>query len=213
MGIDATVCTPLPDFGAGNPRLAKSRLDAQVTQRTKIGENALVEVEIKDGPNVSFALALGAIVQQVNDQWFEQNVIPEDLRTYFEGERPNCLQSGAGYKARPLNGVWATGPFLHNGSVPTLDDLLRPADQRPEFVRLGTLEFDSVKVGVKQPDLDKSDYPLYQNGFFILDTKLDGNRNTGHAFGASANGDKTGVIGPEFSDAERAAIIAYLKTL
>ena len=213
MGIDATVCTPLPDFGAGNPRLAKARLDTAVTQRTKSGENQLVEVDVTDGPMVSFALALGAVVQQVNDQWFDQNFIPEELRPYFEGERPNCLQSGAGYKARPLNGVWATGPFLHNGSVPTLDDLLRPVDQRPEFVRLGTLEFDVQKVGVKQPILDKSHYPLYQDGLFILDTKLDGNRNTGHAFGASANGDKTGVIGPEFTDQERAAIIEYLKTL
>ena len=188
-------------------------MDARVAKRTSSGENMLVQEHISDGPMVSFALALGAIVQQVNDRWFEANFIPDDLRGVFEGEGPNCLQKGAGYKARPLNGVWATGPFLHNGSVPTLDDLLRPADQRPRFVRLGDPAFDAVKVGVKQPDLNKKTYPAYVDGYFVMDTQLDGNLNTGHAFGASADGNKVGVIGPEFSDAERMAIIEYLKTL
>jgi hypothetical protein len=94
-----------------------------------------------------------------------------------------------------------------------LDDLLRPADQRPKFVRLGDPTFDPLKVGIKQPELRANSYPPYVDGYFILDTSLSGNRNTGHAFGASASGDKTGVIGPEFTDEERRAIIEYLKTL
>ena len=204
MGINATVCTVGyvdSDYGSGGyarPRGAKK---------------ALVETPVSDGPMVSFALALGAIVQQVDDRWFEANGVPLDQRAAFEGDRPNCLQAGAGYKARPLNGIWATGPFLHNGSVPTLDDLLRPADQRPTFVRLGPLEFDPVKVGLAQPDLSRDDYPDYLDGEFIVDTRRAGNSNAGHAFGASSDGDETGMIGPALTDQQRKALIEYLKTL
>ena len=204
MGIDATVCTTAYVAGQYSSRgYARPRGEGK----------SLVEVPVSDGPMVSFALALGAIVQQVDDRWFEDNFVPDAERAEFEGGRPNCLQAGAGYKARPLNGIWATGPFLHNGSVPTLDDLLRPVDQRPRYVRLGGLEFDPVKVGVKQPDLTAQNYPDYVDGEFMLDTAKDGNLNSGHAFGASADGDKTGVIGPEFSDQQRKALIEYLKTL
>ena len=202
LGISATLCVPRPatENGKAFARGPGPKAD-------------LIEIQVSDGPRQKFALALGALVQQVNDTWFDTARIPEQDRAEFEGERPNCLQAHAAYKARPLNGVWATAPFLHNGAVPTLDDLLRPADERPRFVQLGTLEFDPVKVGIKQPDLPKDSYPPYRNGHFILDTSLPGNLNTGHAFGASANGDKNGVIGPHFNDEERAALIEFLKTL
>lgn len=213
LGIDATVCTPEPTFTGSSPRNAGAELDTKVTQRYRETENPLIQVQVSDGPMVNFALALGAIVQQTDDAWFDTNFISEEMRAYFEGERPNCLQSGAGYKARPLNGVWATGPFLHNGSVPTLDALLRPAHERPRFVRLGDTAFDPVKVGLAQPDLSEDSYPAYADGYFYLDTSLPGNRNTGHAFGAAADGNKHGVIGPAFSEAQRMAIIEYLKTL
>ncbi len=242
MGINTIVCAPEPRFDAAKDagpetagavdaegketrKYALETLDAQVTGRgydDKTGaakaydataENPLIQVPVVDAPMLNYALALGALVQQVNDAWFDQNFIPAELRPYFEGGRPNCLQRGAGYKARPLNGVWATGPFLHNGSVPTLDDLLRPADERPRFVRLGDRAFDPIKVGVKQPDLSGDSYPPYVDGYFIMDTTLDGNRNTGHAFGSTADGDKTGVVGSALSDEERRALIEYLKTL
>lgn len=213
LGLDATVCVPRPDFAGKNPRYALAELDSQIEQRSDKGENKLVEVHIKDGPTVSFALALGAIVQQTNQAWFDTNFVPKDIRPYFEGERPNCLQKGAGYKARPLNGVWATAPFLHNGSVPTLDDLLRPADERPRFVRLGSTEFDPKKVGLAQGDWPKNSYPPYVNGYFVMDTSIPGNLNTGHAFGKTAAGDSTGVIGPKFTNQQRMAIIEFLKTL
>ena len=211
MGIDANVCAPKPRF-TGRADYASSALDTKVQHRAERGENQLVEVHVQDGPMVSFALALGAIVQQVNDAWFEENFIPQDLRTYFEGERPNCLQADAGYKARPLNGVWATAPFLHNGSVPTLDALLRPAAERPRYVQLGDPAFDPVKVGLAQPVLE-GPQPLYKDGYFILDTALDGNRNTGHSFEGRAGNYGNGVAGRALSDQERAALIEYLKTL
>ncbi len=95
-----------------------------------------------------------------------------------------------GYKARPLNGVWATAPYLHNGSVPTLADLLKPADQRPKTFHVGSTEFDAVNVGyVSDPK-----YPLY-------DTTVPGNKNIGHQYGA------------ELNDQQRADLLEFLKSL
>lgn len=211
LGLDTLVCAPRPQYAG--PSGASTGYDAQVNDRARGSENTLGPLQVSDGPMISFAFALGAIVQEVNEEGLNARNIPLDLRPALEGDRPNCLQAGAGYKARPLNGVWATAPFLHNGSVPTLDDLLRPADQRPTYVRLGDWTFDPVKVGLSQPNLSGDSYPTYKDGFFVLDTRVDGNRNTGHAFGANKDGSTVGVIGPEFSDTDREALIEFLKTL
>jgi hypothetical protein len=75
------------------------------------------------------------------------------------------------YKGRSLNGIWATAPYLHNGSVPTLWDLLLPADQRPKSFKVGAREFDPDKVGFKSADYDGTQF----------NTDLQrGNYNTGH---------------------------------
>ena len=62
---------------------------------------------------------------------------------------PNGLVDYA-RKGRALNGIWATAPYLHNGSVPTLYDLLLPAADRPKKFRVGSRELDVKKVGLKQ---------------------------------------------------------------
>ncbi len=124
----------------------------------------------------------------------------------------------AGYKPRPLEGVWATPPFLHNGSVPSLYQMLLPPAKRDSKFFVGRRDFDPVHVGyVTAPDEDGDD-----DGFW-LDTSITGNHNSGHAFAADAtlwqqhqqdpkaHPLPTGVIGPEFSDEERFAIIEYLK--
>ena len=54
-----------------------------------------------------------------------------------------------GYANSPLDGIWARSPYLHNGSVPTLYDLLLPASERPLTFYLGTREYDPEKVGFK----------------------------------------------------------------
>ena len=72
------------------------------------------------------------------------------FKGFMENLQLNGLElrkPGAYYKARPLNGIWATAPYLHNGSVPTLDDLLKPPSERPKRFRVGCTEFDPVKVG------------------------------------------------------------------
>ena len=204
MGLKTMVC--------GHPPA-----DADANYASK----SLVTVPFSDGGNVLFALALGATVQQTVDAWFEQNYVSASKQQGYTGDRPNCLQAGAGYRARPLNGVWATGPYLHNGSVPTLMDLLSPVKDRPKLVQLGGTQFDPVNVGVSQnPKLNmKAGVTYARNGLFILDTSLSGNHNTGHEFSSAYNPKKKydeqaqGVIGPELSVDERKAIIEYLKTL
>ena len=59
---------------------------------------------------------------------------------------PVIWRATAQYLARPLNGIWATAPYLHNGSVPTLYDMLHP-DQRPPKFAMGNREFDPVRIG------------------------------------------------------------------
>lgn len=117
---------------------------------------------------------------------------------------PQVLPS---YKPRPLAGVWATAPFLHNGSVPTVYALLSPVTERPKSFRVGSREYDSVKLGLKQPE----------SGFWVFDTSKDGNRNTGHEFNTGfkewKEGDPPsgGLIGPLLSRDDRLAIIEHLK--
>jgi hypothetical protein len=126
---------------------------------------------------------------------------PAQRRKYDNGRRIET-QSVRGYKARPLHGIWATGPFLHNGSVPTVYDLLLPEERRPRTFHTGAVQFDPVHVGLA-PDAPPA-------GAFLFDTTLPGNRNTGHQFRDDGG---AGVIGPSLSDRERFAIIEYLKVM
>ncbi len=182
-------------------------------------------VPLNDSATSNFGLALGAFVERTNQQWFAQNYIPVDQQGDYEGARPNCLQVGKGYKARPLNGIWATAPFLHNGSVATLYDLLSPLKDRPTFVQLGAQEFDAKHVGIVQSTdmekvnqkLTKKSYkvtPDYKDGLFILDTRQPGNSNSGHIFDDKVPGTKNaGRIGRKLAEEEKLALIEYLKTL
>ena len=99
------------------------------------------------------------------------------------------------YKARPLDGIWATAPYLHNGSVPTLFDLLRAPADRPASFQIGTREYDPVNVGYR------SDAAAPGNSF-RFDTTVRGNSNAGHVYGVGA-----------LTDDQRRAMVEYLKTL
>lgn len=105
------------------------------------------------------------------------------------------------YKAAPRDGVWATPPFMHNGSVPNLYEMLLPAAQRTKKFYLGR-DFDPVKVGV-----DTSG----KSGTYLVDTTLVGSSNQGHSFENAPLGD--GVIGPLLTDEERWALVEYLKSI
>jgi mono/diheme cytochrome c family protein len=101
------------------------------------------------------------------------------------------------YAARPLDGIWATAPFLHNGSVPTLADLLMPAAGRPKAFCVGHRTYDTVKVGYTVVTPKNGKCPA---GESLLDTDesnpaLAGNSNKGHEFGTRlADGEKRDLI-------------------
>lgn len=79
-----------------------------------------------------------------------------------------------GYPTKPLPGIWATAPYLHNGSVPTLADMLTPPEQRPAAFLVGTRQYDPQKMGYRTDAADST---------FRFDTTLKGNSNAGHPFG------------------------------
>jgi hypothetical protein len=108
---------------------------------------------------------------------------------------PPSAVAGAAYESRVLNGVWAVGPYLHNGSVPNLWELMKPAkDRKPSFM-VGSRIFDPKNVGYA---VDESPF---KTGAFLADpANANGNGNGGHEFGAGLNDD------------ERWAIIEYMKT-
>jgi len=108
-------------------------------------------------------------------------------------DAPKVIWRATGqYMARPLTGVWATAPYLHNGSVPTLWDLLHP-DQRPKKFVTGGTEYDPAKVG----------YATTGAGW-TFDTSQPGNSNIGHI------GDKYGT---NLSEEQKAALLEYLKKI
>jgi mono/diheme cytochrome c family protein len=156
----------------------------------------------------SFAFALGELVEKTVNTVFDRKKppTPPAERKRIEGYMPNELRGELAYKVRPLNGVWATPPYLHNGSVPTIEDLLGDPEQRPPTFHLGSREYDPVKVGYKTDPIT--------NGFEFK-TSIRGNSNRGHEFRKDYSKDKEikGVIGPALSADDRKALIEYLKTL
>jgi hypothetical protein len=159
---------------------------------------------------------IGVVANPEPDKWFLQrwsewlynlvtgyrdNKIKASIKrgAYDPDTTANPVASLKAYKARPLNGIWATAPYLHNGSVPTLYDLLLPkklpgdpddGEYRPDEFEVGSREFDPDKVGFKS-----SGY-----GGFLFNTKgikddrggyTKGNSNAGHEYGARRMADES----------------------
>lgn len=114
----------------------------------------------------------------------------------------NDMRTTDGYNSRLLDGIWARGPYLHNGSVPTIWDLLTPEDERNGGLSsfwIGHGIIDMTHLGVR------SDLPEFEGReLFELDLTLPGNSNRGHS---------GPVYGTDLPDAQKWALIEYLKTL
>jgi cytochrome c5 len=178
-----------------------------------------VRIDGLDVAKLSEGLALNLVGILIKNRFYAQYGIDYPTQQCLEGFGALDLpQEIAGYKPRPLEGVWATPPYLHNGSVPSLYQMLLPPERRDGKFFVGRREFDPVHVGyVTQPDADGD-----ADGFW-LDTSIPGNRNTGHGFAADAvlwskhlQDPKAhplpgGVIGPQLSEEQRLAVVEYLK--
>jgi hypothetical protein len=109
---------------------------------------------------------------------------------------PASADAPAAYESRVLDGIWATAPYLHNGSVPNLWELLKPAKDRVQDFKVGSRVFDPENVGYM---IDQSPF---ENGAFKVDpANANGNGNLGHEYGV------------ELSEDDRWALVEYLKTL
>jgi hypothetical protein len=103
-----------------------------------------------------------------------------------------------GYANQPLDGLWLRAPYLHNGSVPTLSDLLEPAAARPKVFYRGNDLYDPTKLGFVTTAASEKGRP-----YFKFDTSVDGNGNAGHE-GAR--------YGTELPREQKRALVEYLKT-
>jgi hypothetical protein len=130
------------------------------------------------------------------DSWSYELV--SNFNTLYTGfpERFSHFRKTNGYANQPLDGIWLRAPYLHNGSVPTLRDLLELPQNRPEVFYRGYDVYDRKNVGFVS-EVAK------ENGrkFFEFDTTLLGNSNKGHVYGA------------DLSSAQKEALLEYLKKL
>jgi hypothetical protein len=151
-------------------------------------------------PSLPFRNAvMGSVLERAISEVKMTDAEKLDLIGYRE--LPTPRPSDRVWKAAPRDGVWATAPFMHNGSVPNLYEMLIPARERTKKFYVGR-EFDPVKVGV-----DTSG----KSGGFLLDTSLLGSSNAGHSFEDGPTGN--GVIGPLLTEQERWALVEYLKSI
>ncbi|MBM4069197.1 MAG: c-type cytochrome [Planctomycetes bacterium] len=151
------------------------------------------------GTDAALALAITRKnLDYLNKSWFAQEKGPEgqDFR----------IAEQHGYQAPPLDGVWATAPYFHNRSAPTLYNVLNSRTRPKIFTRsyeTGKDDYDAINVGWKIAILDESPSPKLHaiERRKIYDTTLPGRSNAGHTFGDSLKED------------ERRAVIEYLKGL
>jgi hypothetical protein len=134
----------------------------------------------------------------LNKSWFAKELGPDG--------KPYLFEETPGYQAPPLDGIWATAPYMHNSSVPTIYHMLNSKTRPKIFTRnyrTGKEEYDPVKVGWRITQLENSPDPALSGWERrrIYDTTQPGRANTGHTFG------------DEFTEDERMAVIEYLKTL
>ncbi|MDA1312168.1 MAG: di-heme-cytochrome C peroxidase [Acidobacteria bacterium] len=146
------------------------------------------------GTDVALTGPLSKVVfQEVMKRQFAELGLSELEQLEHSGFRDDREQARVlSYKAGPLAGIWATAPYLHNGSVPNLYELLLPTEQRSKMFHVGSREFDPAHVGL---DTSQGEHTS------LLDTSVRGNSNAGHTFGSA------------LSDDQRWDLVEYLKTL
>jgi hypothetical protein len=167
---------------------------------------------------MKFSLALMIVVDKVSRKWMDDHNVSDPDRAALWGDRKNCPNyvKDPHYRARPLNGVWATAPYLHNGSVPSLYWMLKPAAERPKKFCIGSRDFDPQQVGYR---VAAGEAPTCSKGETLFSTTrpdgsaINGNSVLGHSLEGTPGLGKPGVIGRMLTDEERNDLIEYLKTL
>lgn len=199
VGTDPTAADNIADH-----RFDISKLGWTKTELSKLDVRLFgATLDDIDMRSISSAKALAYVTAYVENRAYQDAGISERERWRMDGfGLPIGVQEKRGYKARPLDGIWATPPFLHNGSVPTLFQLLSPVSERQTQFWVGNFEFNPKQIGYQSEKF---------TGGFHFDTQVTGNSNRGHEFRAGCRED--GVIGRALQPEERWALIEYLKVL
>ncbi|HEX7140677.1 MAG TPA: di-heme-cytochrome C peroxidase [Vicinamibacterales bacterium] len=171
---------------------------------------------VVDGKTMRFAAAAFGALEGLKQQYYKANNVPEETKAEWEGrtrrpppqwkpsmrstlaeaERFPDTKGGRVYPAKPLAGIWATAPYLNNGSVASIWDLLTAPANRPRQFMLGSREYDVQKLGYVTTAEAKSPAPAWE-----YDTSQVGNANAGHVYGTN------------LPDDEKWALIEFLKAL
>ena len=163
------------------------KTDAQATSETQNLELRPLPPELKDLQN---AFHLSASEQKNLDFHIQGLDVPKP-------STPSVAPPEQGaYEARVMQGIWAAAPYLHNGSVPSLAELLKPAAERVRQFKVGNA-YDPANVGLAT-DQPTSNYTLNTTDCSDLNS---GNSRCGHEYGTKLN------------DQEKKALLEYLKTL
>lgn len=184
------VLTPYKEVGT-DPLMVENFIQHKVKSGLLEGEKAMVlfgdKLPAETSPlELVTHVATGALF---NQPWQTTKALFKEYRSNDAPPEQIVFNS---YKARPINGIWASAPYLHNGSVPSIYDLLLPVAQRPTTFYVGNIELDLVKVGHVYSEAPNTSF---------YDTRLRGNSNVGHEYGTQLNGE------------ERWALIEYIKGL
>ena len=147
---------------------------------------------LKPQDGLPFHEAIAQEVSLLETTVLEQAGISPEEAASHEYNGPPVWRGTGKYQSRLLSGIWSTAPYLHNGSVPTLFDLLLPVDQRPTSFQVGNRLYDPEKVGY----VTEVDDPP-----FTFQSSSIGGSNAGHEYGT------------ELGDEDRWALVEYLKGL
>lgn len=213
-----------------------------IDSKDKIGEETPVVVALtKSAQGVILARDPDKSWLRARAEWFYDIIVAlfdnprkDGSTRYVDFEENSAFpESLNAYKARPLNGIWATAPYMHNGAIPSLYEMLLPSCSdaeieagnkcRPNRFSIGSRELDPQLVGLVKRDA--SDFP----GLFEFDTSLPGNGNAGHEYAVgktpvikvdadgrairNADGSFAMETLPPINDEQRLALVEYLKTL
>jgi mono/diheme cytochrome c family protein len=161
--------------------------------------NRIVPIDVIGTDRTRFEGISERFGEYYNKSWFAKE------KSGWLGDEYAVSATG-GYQAPPLDGLWATAPYLHNGSAPTVYHVLN-SKTRPKYFtrsyRTGKEDYDAERLGWKIETLEAGADPALSalERRKIYDTTMPGRGNRGHTFG------------DKLSDADRQAVIEYLKTL
>lgn len=190
--------------------------DVLISERAPVAAlltKATFSVVATTDPSRNFMIRGFQWLYNLGDAFFRNRIKPSIKEGDYDPDTTaDPFASLRAYKARSLNGIWATAPYLHNGSVPTLYDLLLPkklpgdpdaGEYRPDKFEVGSREFDPEKVGMRSAGYE---------GFHFNVIHV-GNSNAGHDYGTRRRSLGNDSFEEALTREQRLDLLEYLKSL